>query len=238
MNRVFAFLIPICIFLSIESFGQNRIDPIKNRYPGGEEGFMEYLMKTIVYPESSTNNRSIGFSISRISLNASGAITDIAIINPIDKYIDKEVTRVIKLSEKKWKAIKEADSTKVLYIQIAFTFYGITPHYCDSKTNAYERLFIKPIVITCMPMPQEENEILDDSKLTENCNSLLNEGKYPEASQMLNELIERDPFNKELYRVRILLNTTLGKYDLVNKDNNTINKFAEEYSLDDIKGGS
>ena len=87
-----------------------------------------------------------------------------------------------------------------------------------------------------MPMPQKENEILDDSKLTENCNSLLNEGKYFKASKILNELIERDPFDKELYRVRILLNTTLGKDDLVIKDKNTINKFAEEYSLDEIKG--
>ena len=239
MKRVIPFLIIIGFFLSLESFGQKRIDPIKKRFPGGEQGFMGFLMKSIIYPDSSTIKNSIGLSIARISLSASGTITDVRIINPIDKYIDQEVIRVIKISEKKWKAVKESDSAQVLYIQIAFTFYGITPHYCDSKTSIYESLFLQPVVITCFQIIQrKENEILDDTTLTDSCNRLLNIGKYSDALQVLNELIKRDPFNKELYKVRIVVNSKLGKNDLVIKDNNLVNNYAEQYSLEEVKGGN
>jgi len=66
--------------------------------------------------------------------------------------------------------------------------------------------------------------------------SAIEEERYDEAIEILNELIKRHPFTKELYQLRILAHKKLGHTDLVNQDINTINNFAEGYSLDEIVG--
>jgi acyl CoA:acetate/3-ketoacid CoA transferase beta subunit len=51
---------------------------------------------------------------------------------------------------------------------------------------------------------------------------------------VINELIKRDPFNRELYKIRILVNSNLGRIELVKKDSLMLTNFAEGYSIDEI----
>ena len=54
------------------------------------------------------------------------------------------------------------------------------------------------------------------------------------ALPLLNELIKRDPFNRDLYKVRIMINIRLNRPEFVNQDDNKIFDFAEGFSLDEL----
>lgn len=74
-------------------------------------------------------------------------------------------------------------------------------------------------------MPEEHSERL---------NSSLKNEKFEEALPFLNELIKREPFSRELYKVRIMINKKLSKPELVDQDDNKIFNFAEGYSSDEL----
>jgi hypothetical protein len=104
------------------------------------------------------------------------------------------------------------------------------------------KLFPEPIIVSIpeslLPTLSKENDskktIEKSEELSEKLNSNLNNEKFEEALPFLNELIKRDPFNRDLYKVRIMINIRLNRPELVNQDDNKIFDFAEGFSLDEL----
>jgi hypothetical protein len=71
-------------------------------------------------------------------------------------------------------------------------------------------------------------------ELSKRLNSSLKNEKFEDALPFLNELIKRDPFNRDLYKVRIMINIRLNRPELVNQYDNKIFEFADGFSLDEI----
>jgi hypothetical protein len=234
MNLRQLFILIMLNLVSVSLFSQKAIAPINYRYPKGQEGFTKYASRIIIYPDSSLHNLSYGLSISKISITPLGEIASIRIVNPVDKYIDAEVIRFLEKTKGKWIKCDSIEKNQVFYVQIAFKFNFSSLSFCESKSIAYNYLFIEPIVITAISFKIPENNVYDDKALAEAGNTLLNEGRYRDALVIINELIKREPFNKDLYKIRILINTNLGRNDFVTEDNLRLTNFAEEYSLDDI----
>jgi hypothetical protein len=233
---MFFFLI---ILISGRSFSQKSIEPINYRFRNGGNGFYSFFIKNIEFPESSIKNGTIGNSITRISVNPKGELDSVAIINPVDSSIDSEVLRVISLSKRLWKECDSLNSDQVFYVQIAFSLSGYQPNIFRPKSKRLKNLFIEPIVIK-IPESLLDKESKDSisfiksSILSEKLNSCLKEERFEAALPLIHELIGRDPFNRDLYKTRIMINTKLNRPELIDQDDNKIFDFAEGFTIDDL----
>jgi hypothetical protein len=216
--------------------------PIDYRFKNGELGFTSFFSKNIKYPKQSIQNGTIANSITRISVNPKGEIDTIYTLNPIDSIIDLEVNRVINLSRNLWKECDSIEHDHVFYIQIAFSLSKIMPNTFNPRSNQLMKLFPNPIIITLpeplIKSPDNEQEpkiiIPSNESLAKKLNSSLVTSDFGNALPLLNELIKRDPFNRELYQVRIMINIKSGKSELASADDNKLFDFAEGFSLTDI----
>ncbi len=240
--RTFILLLLTYISISDCLYSQKFKKPIDYRFKNGENGYVSFFSKNITFPLTSAENGTIGNSITRLSLNPNGDINEITLINPIDSMIDKEVQRVIELSGSLWKKCDSINHDQVFFIQIAFSLSGYQPNLCKPKTDEIMKLFPEPILITKKEPLLDNKSNEDDSKIhfkkseeiSEEANSNLDEGKFEAAFPFINELIKRDPFNRDLYKVRIMINIKLNRLELVDQDDNKIIDFAEGYSIDDL----
>ena len=241
MKTYFLFLL-ISISMSGSLYSQKFKKPINYRFKGGEMGYISFFSKSIHFPETAILNGTIANSITKIKENPEGEIIEISIINPIDSSIDNEVLRVIDSSKIFWKKCDSIKHDQVFYIQIAFSLPGFKPNLCKPKSQAIINLFPEPIIAgipqSLLPTLSKENDskkpIEKSEELAKRLDSNLNNEKFQDALPLLNELIKRDPFNRDLYKVRIMINIRLNRPELVNQDDNKIFDFAEGFSLDEL----
>jgi hypothetical protein len=232
--KIYLILLLTCIS-AINNFNSPKFKkPIDYRFENGENGYISFFSENIGYPIPAMENGIVGNSITRISINPKGKIDSITIINPIDSLVDNEVLRVIDLSKSLWKKCDTVNHDQVFYIQIAFSTPSFQPNLCRPKSEEIIKLFPEPILIIISKVDDFKKPFLKSQELSERANSCLDSGKFEEALPFINELIKRDPFNRDLYKVRIMINIKLNRLELVDQDDNKINNFAEEFSIDDL----
>jgi hypothetical protein len=224
------------------AFSQKLRRPIDYRFKNGETGYISFFSTNTKFPLLAVKNSTIGNSITRISINPKGEIDSINFINPIDSVIDNEVKRVINLSSDHWKKCDSIKQDQVLYIQIAFSLNGFKPDLFIPKSKELMQLFPKPIIITpsdsfTVRLSMENNlkqSFIRDEELSQRLNNDLKTNSLEEALSPLNELIKREPFNRDLYKARIMINIRLNRPELVDQDDNKLYDFAEGYSIADL----
>jgi len=237
-------LVLVLIIISIpnSAFSQRFKKPIDYRFKNGEFGYISFFSKNITFPLQSIEKGTIGNSITRVTLNPKGEITKTEIINPIDSSIDREVLRAIDRSKNLWETCDSLNREQVFYIQIAFSLSGFQPNIYKPKSKQIQSLFPEPILITLREQMKSELSKEDESKIpfiktdeiSEKANFNINAGNLNAALPLINELIRRDPFNRDLYKVRIMINIKLNRPELVVKDDNKIYNFADGFSLAEL----
>ena len=89
-------------------------------YPGGDEARMKFLADNLQYPKTTRHLPSgkvvIGFVVEK-----DGSLTNFSIIRSVDRLLDEEVIRVIKLMPK-WKAGEQRGKPVRVQMQIPITF--------------------------------------------------------------------------------------------------------------------
>jgi hypothetical protein len=240
--KTFILILLISISLSGNSFPQKAKKPIDYRFKAGEMGYVSFFSKSIHFPESDILKGTIANSITKITLNPEGKIIEVSFINPIDSSIDNEVLRVVESSKMYWEKCDSIRHDQVFYIQIAFSLSGFKPNLCKPKSQMIKKLFPEPIVAgipqSLLPTLSKWNDskkpIEKNEDLAQKLDSNLYNEKFQDALPLLNELIKRDPFNRDLYKTRIMINIRLNHPELVSQDNNKIFDFAEGFSIDDL----
>lgn len=71
-------------------------------FPGGQQGLMKFLNKTIKYPEIAYKNGTQGRVIVGFVVRSDGSLSNIELKRSVDPYLDKEALRVI-AAMPKWK---------------------------------------------------------------------------------------------------------------------------------------
>jgi bla regulator protein blaR1 len=67
-------------------------------YPGGHQGWTEYLMKNLKYPEQAVKKEIQGVVVAQFIVNIDGSLSDIKIIKSPNKLLSDETLRIIKNS--------------------------------------------------------------------------------------------------------------------------------------------
>lgn len=230
--KIFFIFLLICISISESLFSQSFKKPIDFRFKGREDGYISFFTKNITIPDQELEKGIFGNSITRISLNPEGHLDEISIINSIDSIIDNEILRVIDLSGTLWKKIDTIKHNQVFYLQIVFYRSEYLPNFFKPKTEELIKLFPKPILIPLAGLIKKS--FIKNQELSEKVNLNLNNEEFEAALPFINELIKGDPFNRELYKTRIMINIRLNRPELVENDDNKIFNFAEGFSLAEL----
>ena len=216
-------------------FSQSFKKPIDYRFKGGEDNYIAFFTKNITIPDHELKNGIFGNLIIKIAIKPSGEIREITVIKPIDSIIDNEVIRVIDLSREFWKRIDSIKYNQNIYIQVGFSRPKYLPNLFIPKSEKFLKLFPKPILI---PLESDIHiPFIKSQEISEKANKSLENEKFDEALPFINELIRRDPFNRDLYKTRIMINIRLNRPELVEEDDNKIFNIAEGFSLDELFTG-
>jgi protein TonB len=84
-------------------------------FPGGQEGFIHFLIKTVRYPASGVENRIQGRVWLTFVVEKDGSLTDIKIAKGVSKDIDAEAVRVMKASPKWAPGMQNGKPVRVMY---------------------------------------------------------------------------------------------------------------------------
>jgi tetratricopeptide (TPR) repeat protein len=137
------------------------------------------------------------------------------------------------MSKDNWLKSDSISTNQIFYIQIAYSFSRTKdiPTVINPVKSNYN--FIEPVVLTAL-LGKKDNLPDSDEYIATKCNELINDGLYDEALTYIDELIKRNPFNKELYQLRISINKALKKNDLILQDAKKLKDFIPGVSLDEL----
>jgi hypothetical protein len=228
-NKTYLILIAFIFLTAQNNYSQSNKKPIDYRFEENELGLRQFIQNNIIFPESSIIKGTVGFSISCISVTPEGKIDQIYILNPIDKAIDSEMIRVLKLSKNRWKASDTIISNQAFYIQVAFILGEANVVYPAIKNP----FFIDPLIITAYSNTQTRPPVTDEI-LTKKSSDLIGAEKFKQALPYINDLIKRYPFNKDLYQYRISIYKKINRNELIESDIQKISNFIPGVSLDDL----
>ncbi len=229
----------ILTIVTLNVYSQKERLPIDYRFRGGEGGLVSYITKTIHLPDSEKEAGLICNSIAKVTLTPGGDIREVIIFNPVDSIIDSIVLSSLRSSAFLWKPCDTVKHDQSFYIQVAFTASGAMPNLYYPTQYKFRSLFPEPSLIKAsqgLPpiypsVGKKEPVFVKNEYLADSLNKMLDKEEYKEALPVLNELIKRDPFNRDLYKERIMINFRLGNKDQVMKDDDRLMDFAGGYSL-------
>jgi TonB family protein len=88
---------------------------VKEKIPGGDEGLMMYLAKTVKYPVTAMEDGIQGRVVCTFVVNTDGSITDVKVTKSVDPSLDKEAVRVIREMPKWSPAYQQGQPVRVRY---------------------------------------------------------------------------------------------------------------------------
>ena len=213
----------ICLSQDIEK-------PIDFRFQGKEIELRKFLMANLRFPSKTINSGNGGFSISSITITPKGTIDNISIINSIDEFVDLEAIRVLNSTRGLWIKCDSCMSNQTFYIQLGFNYEYKNMNDVKTDIDKNYKMFVGPVFVTTTGsgMPYSFEKLIKESS------KLISASKYYEALPYVNELIRRNPYSKELYQIRIMINSKIYRKDLVDEDLKKISNFIPGVSLDDL----
>lgn len=90
-------------------------------FPGGETELMKFIYANIVYPEIAKENNVQGRVILRFCVTYKGGVDQVQILKPVDKSLDDEAIRVIKMLPT-WKPGKQGGKPVNVWYSVPVTF--------------------------------------------------------------------------------------------------------------------
>ena len=90
-------------------------------FPGGVEAMMDYVAKSVVYPQEAMDNEISGRVLVCFVIEKDGSITEVEVLKGIGGGCDEEAVRVVKAMPK-WKPGKQDGQPVRVSFTMPFTF--------------------------------------------------------------------------------------------------------------------
>lgn len=185
------------IFLCFTSlvYGKAYNDSI-SLYKYGDAALLKHFGLHLRYLDQS----AIGVTILSWNIE-NGEIQDIAILNSLGSTMDKEILRVLKLTEGNWISI---DSAVQFYLPIKLKSNSL-----DYFIDEYPDFFLREIMMVSYG---SNKKLQTDEALITKLNSELSNKSNKKVLSTLNELLSRNPFSEQLRNTKIYCSNQLGDY--------------------------
>lgn len=182
-----------------------------DRYVGGDTAFYRFLAHSLRYPASARHAGIIGTAILGFTLLPNGELTDIEIANPLSKDLDNEIMRVFLETTDNWKPSPEALPIR-MYLPIAFTIDGVPL----IRAGIDDNLFIEEIIMRAFGRVQAT--VKPSAKLIDKLYKFIEKEKHKRALRSADELVRRDPFNKQWFLLRSTIHKEMRNIEAVCRD--------------------
>ena len=95
------------------------------QFPGGEAALMKYFRSHINYPPMAAENEIQGRVVVRFIVSETGKVSDVTVIQSMDRYLDREVVRVCKSLPKFTPGRQNGQAVSVWYtLPVTFKLQG------------------------------------------------------------------------------------------------------------------
>ncbi len=170
-----------------ESRKKNIIDLLNYRFKGGYYTFEKMFNNNVLFPEELAGSCIMGIVIVSFQVDCSGEFTDFSFKNPIHPTINKELTDFFDLTFGQWNECKDSKYTH-FEIPVQFRIRGV-------ETNTTDALLI------CEG--ESPGYVCNgDAYYYNKATKLLEKGKAKKATEYIDILIRRDPYNPEYYDMK------------------------------------
>jgi len=160
------------------------------RYRGGYYSFERLFFKTVEYNEVAKKNCVVGIMIVRFDVDCEGEIKNLVIKNPLRWGLDAQVQGFLQATMGNWNTCTDDKYTR-FEVPIQFTIN-------DTETNSTDGMIILQADLTGY-------NCKGDSYFQEKLDDALEKNKKKKAVKYLDELIKRNPYDSDLYDLRIEL---------------------------------
>lgn len=192
------------------------------------------MTENLKYPVESVNSKTIGYSITEITITPEGKIKEISIINPLDESIDNEIKAALEKTKNKWIRSKTITTDQTFYVQVVYRMdhlAGLDPGSDYPVRDVYN--FLEPVYVAEAVRKKNDLPEANDS-IRAKISKSLKENKNKDALRYTDDLIRRNPFGAEMYQLRILINRKLKNNELIAKDAQRMENFIPGVSLNDF----
>ncbi|MGD1891035.1 MAG: hypothetical protein ACFB15_10635 [Cyclobacteriaceae bacterium] len=175
---------------TINSFPEHRVQ-------GGSFAFYESIQKNIKYPRNARQNDIIGTAIVALTLAPSGQFT-LEMVNSLSRDIDKELTEAFENTQKLWLADSLQQQDVILFFPVTFLKDGASFQRAEHLAG----FLLEEIKVVAYQTGGGRARVRNDHSLYEKAVTFYHDKKYEKAMKFLDELIRRDPFNPDYYKIR------------------------------------
>ena len=114
------------------------------QFPGGEAALMKYFRSHINYPPMAAENEIQGRVVVRFIVSETGKVSDVTVIQSMDRYLDREVVRVCKSLPKFTPGRHNGQAVSVWYtLPVTFKMPDTAAEVVtiDGKTYSFDELY-------------------------------------------------------------------------------------------------
>lgn len=194
----FSLLVGFYLLFPLISNAQQNADTLtyfpSDRVRGDAPTFYDTMRYMLEYPSSGYNRHTVGTAIAVLTITPQGDMKEVKILNSLGFGFDRMVHQALSATQDIWLADNYVKHDITLFIPISFVL----------KETQYKRAtprldFLMPEIVV---ISHTIRKIREDVFLATKANHLYIEKKYRRAMKYLDELIRRNPFDKNLFIMR------------------------------------
>ena len=194
----FSLFLGACLLFPLISNAQKEADTLtyfpSDRVRGGAPTFYDTMRYMLDYPSTGYKKHTVGTTIAVLTITPQGEVKEVKILNSLGFGFDRTVRQALSATQDIWLADSYVKHDITLFIPISFVL----------KDAQYNRTI--PVLDFLMPeivvISHTIRKIREDIFLVTKANHLYVEKKYRRAMKYLDELIRRNPFDKNLFIMR------------------------------------
>lgn len=184
--------------LPLTLIAQDAVDTLtyfpNDRVRGGAPTFYDTIYYELGYPSSGYERHIVGTTIAMLIITPQGEMKEVKILNPLGFGFDRAVQQALSTTKDIWLADRHSKRDIALFVPISFVLKGT-----EYNRTLPELDFLMPEIVI---NSYDTRRIRRDVWLVTKANHLYIEKKYRRAMKYLNELIRRNPFDKNLFIMR------------------------------------
>ncbi|HXA01150.1 MAG TPA: energy transducer TonB [Cytophagaceae bacterium] len=93
----------------------NRVIPVAEYYPGGQDSLYAFINKKIIYPITAKRNRMQGECVISFNLTSDGRVENVSIVKNVGGGTGEEAARIVKLLKFKGPGFAKNFSLPIIY---------------------------------------------------------------------------------------------------------------------------
>ncbi len=167
------------------------------RMQGGNYVFFQFIEENLRYPQPARQSGVTGTAIVSVTLEPTGAIS-VTVVNSLGNSIDNELTTTFQETQFMWLPDSYESHDLIFFLPVTF----LINDFKFARNNHTAGFLLEEIFVTTQSLGEGNQVPEPDHKLAEKAITFYHEKKYRRALKPLNELIRRNPFNEELYKMR------------------------------------